>query len=87
MTHPSRSRRYFFGTGTDDEELSFDTKGLLLIDDEDARRNALAALPDMAWVIIPDGDHRTFSVCVKDEDGRVVYKASLVLHGEWVQRR
>ncbi|MBX9931547.1 MAG: hypothetical protein K2Y56_08405 [Methylobacterium sp.] len=69
---------------TNDDELLVegdDAEGLT--DVEAARRAALSVLPDMAREKLPDGDRRTFCASVRDEEGRVVYKATLTLVGEW----
>ena len=73
--------RYFIDT--DDGDLSQqDADGLELPDDEAARTAALDALPDMARDKLPDGDHRTFRVTARDEQGAVVYCATMTLKGE-----
>lgn len=74
--------RYFFDT-TNGETAYVDTDGMELVDDEDARKHALEALPDMASDDMPDGDDRRLVVKVRGEDGLVVYTASLTLKGRW----
>ena len=74
--------RYFFDTN-DGDMLDLDDVGLDLTDHEAARREAIAALPDMARDKLPDGDRRNFSVRVRDEAGAAIYSASLALTGEW----
>jgi hypothetical protein len=37
----------------------------------------------MAQQGIPDGERRTFTASVRDENGTVVYVATLTLVGEW----
>ncbi len=74
--------RYFIDT--DDGDTSHrDVDGHELRDDEAARKAALNALPDMARDKLPDGDHRTFKVMVRDERGTVVYAAAMTLKGGW----
>jgi len=71
--------RYFFDT-YDGETITEDDEGLELEGIEAARREALAALPDMARAMIPDdGDRRTMVVKVRDESGKVVLQAALAL--------
>ena len=74
--------RYFIDAN-DGEYPHHDEDGHDLPNDEAARRTALDALPDMARDKIPDGDRRIFSVTARDEQGDVVYEASLTLAGEW----
>lgn len=74
--------RYFIDTDDEDhrviDEAGFDLPGPL-----EARMTAIDALPDMARQRIPDGDARTFSVSVRNEAGRVIYSAELVMTGTW----
>ncbi|MCJ2058977.1 hypothetical protein MKL09_20815 [Methylobacterium sp. J-048] len=73
---------YFFDT--DDSLFCHeDDEGIELPSLDAARIEALDALPDMARNKSPDRDRRTYSVRVRDEDGRVIYFASLDLVGEW----
>ncbi|MCJ2119269.1 hypothetical protein MKK65_22315 [Methylobacterium sp. J-001] len=73
---------FFFDT--DDGDFRFeDDEGFELPSLEAARIEALDALPDMARNKLPDRDHHTFSVRVRDEGGTVIYSASLDLVGEW----
>lgn len=75
--------KYFFDT--DDGNLAVpDDTGQDLPDAQAARRLALAAFPDMADDHLPDGDRRTFTVRVRDAEGRPIYAAELVLTGEWL---
>lgn len=74
--------RYFFDTDDGDRRAE-DRDGVELPDHEAARRLAQAALPDMAHDKLPDGDHRDFTVRVRDEGGTVLYSACLALNGEW----
>lgn len=74
--------RFFIDTNNDDTFVE-DEEGQNLPDAAAARKVALAALPDMARDKMPDGDHRTFRVSVRDETGAVIYEATLRLAGEW----
>jgi hypothetical protein len=76
--------RYFFdfnggdGLLIDDEGLEFDDVGA-------ARKAAIASLPEAAADGLPNGDEHEFAVNVRDEIGRVVFKAKLALSTEWPQ--
>lgn len=74
--------RYFIDTNDDDVFVE-DDEGQDFPNVEAAREVAQAALPDMARDKMPDGERRTFSACVRDEAGTVIYKATLTLTGEW----
>lgn len=78
--------RYYFDT-TNGETAYVDTDGMDLVDDEDARRHALEALPDMASDDMPDGDERKLEVSVRAENGALIYSASLTLEGRWCKGR
>lgn len=74
-----------FFIDTDDGELAVsDETGQDLPDAQAARRLALSVFPDMADDHLPDGDRRTFTVRVRDAEGRPIYVAELVLTGEWL---
>jgi hypothetical protein len=77
--------RYFFDTD-DGTSLMIDPEGYELPDEAAARWAALDALPDMARDKIPDGDHRTFSVSVRDANQEVICAATLSLMGGWKKR-
>lgn len=77
--------RYFIDSD-DNDVLHIDEDGLDLPDDEAARCHAQDALPDMAREHLPDGNRRTFVVAVRNAEGEVIYRATLALRGEWVQR-
>ena len=72
--------RYFIDTDDGDVRIN-DDQGFDLADAEAARREAMAVLPDMARDKLPDGDRRTFVATVRDEEGSVVYSATLTLVG------
>ncbi|RDJ20132.1 hypothetical protein DWF00_16615 [Bosea caraganae] len=78
--------RYFIDS-SDGRHSDIDKEGLELSDDETARRIALDALPDMARDKLPDGDERSFRVCVRNSDGSVIYRARLDLIDEWLDGR
>lgn len=49
-----------------------------------ARAAAIAALPDIARDVLPDGDRRDFVSSVRDEAGEVIFTATLSLVAQWV---
>jgi hypothetical protein len=72
--------RYYFDEGA----AGPDQVGLELDGPDQARGEAVKALPDMARDVLPDGDHLRLSVTVRDETGRVFFRASLTLRCESV---
>ena len=74
--------RYFFDTH-DGKALLRDEVGIELEDLERVRAEAIDALPDMAREELPDGNERVFAVQVRDEEGRVVFAATLTFKSEW----
>jgi len=74
--------RFFFDID-DGEERSTDLNGVELPDLAEARKNAIAILPDLAREELPDGDRRVFVCQARDESGKVVF-ATLSLVAEWV---
>jgi hypothetical protein len=48
-----------------------------------ARNAGIGALPDMARVRLPGGDRHALMVHVRDENGALVYSATLDLVGTW----
>lgn len=73
-----------FFIDTDDAIFSVvDEDGYSLADMNQARHMAIEALRDMARDKIPNGDHHDFLVRIRDESGKVIYTATLKLHGEW----
>jgi hypothetical protein len=74
--------RYYIDSDDDDQRV-IDEAGFELSGPLEARAVAIDALPDMARQKIPNGDRRTFTVHVRDEEGTVIYSAELVMAGEW----
>jgi Domain of unknown function (DUF6894) len=70
--------RVYFDTYDDDRAVP-DGQGIVLSDLEEAKEEAIKALPDMARDGLPDGDYREFVVDVRDEAGHRVLRARLSL--------
>ncbi|WP_425350516.1 DUF6894 family protein [Methylorubrum extorquens] len=71
---------YFFDTY--DTEFHRDDEGSEHADLEDARREVMNFLPEVARWRIPEGeDHRAFTVLVRDGGGTIVYTATLTFSG------
>jgi hypothetical protein len=74
---------YFFDTDNG-EQFVEDDKGIELADREAARREGLAALPDIAQSVIPDSrDARVIAVSIRNAIGTTIYTATLTLAGGW----
>ena len=71
--------RYFF-----DENGARDQDGLDLFGREQARVQAVKALPDMARDVLPDGEALMLAVAVREADGPVFFRATLTLKCEWL---
>ena len=70
--------RFYFDTHDDDRFVP-DNEGVELKGVEEAKAEAVAALPDMARDALPDGDRRDFVVMVRNEGGHTVLRARLTL--------
>lgn len=70
--------RYFFDTYSGNR-LHTDDTGLELEGLEAAKAEAQNALPDIARDELPNGNHNTFVVSVRNEAGAVVLRAALSL--------
>lgn len=70
--------RYYFDI-QDGEQFSRDEQGMELDGLEAAKREAAAALPDIAREVIPDSGRRDVVVGVRDSHGTYVVRAVLVL--------
>ncbi|MGU3668434.1 DUF6894 family protein [Methylobacterium sp. A49B] len=77
--------RYFFDIH--DGGPTRDDTGTECLDLDTVRQHAMRVLPDIAREDIPkDGDRRTFTVLVTDDDGHSVYSATLNFTGQWLLR-
>jgi hypothetical protein len=78
--------RYFFDIVNGG--LQRDDTGTECADLASVREAAMATLPAIAKDEIPAaGDHKSFSVVARDEQGEAVYAATLSYVGMWVARR
>jgi hypothetical protein len=78
--------RFYFDV-FDGETTIPDEVGLDVDDDlEQIRHLAIDALPDVAREKLPDGDRAEFTVIVRDAGGRNIFRATLSLHAEWINR-
>ena len=75
----------FFLDLYDGDCFTRDPYGFELDGYEEARREAISALPDMARDVLPDGDRRDFTVDVRTAVGEVIYTATLSLAGRWLK--
>lgn len=73
--------RFYFDTH-DGDRLTEDDEGLDLDGIEQARKEAIRALPDLVRDTLPNGDRRDFAVTVRDERGQPVLTATLSLRVE-----
>ena len=74
--------RYFFDV-RDGGVVQVDSDGTVLADLQEARHEALATLGGIAKDELPDGDMREFMISVRDGDGRIHLRASLVMRVEY----
>lgn len=72
--------RYYFDL-QDAEGHHRDDTGLLCDDFESARCQAQSVLPEIARDQMPDGEHLRLACEVRDEAGRIVYRAELTFRG------
>lgn len=75
--------KYFIDSFDGAHDLA-DDEGHELANDTVARAAALDALADMVRDILPDGDHRIFSVMVRTAEGTELYQARITLDGSWI---
>ena len=75
----------FFLDLYDGATFARDPYGLDLTSQEEARKEAISVLPDMARDVLPDGDRRDFTVDVRTAVGEVIYTATLSLVGRWLK--
>ncbi|WP_449410012.1 DUF6894 family protein [Methylobacterium komagatae] len=74
--------RDFFDTDDGDDRFQ-DDEGSDFRDARSARDAAVGSLPEMAGDRLAGGDHDSLTVRVRDQDGTLVYSATLDLVDEW----
>ncbi len=75
--------RFFFDTFDGDKRMQDDVGVVCDLDEVD--KEAVDALPDIAREKLPDGLKRDLWVRVRDEEGVLVFEASLSLRAHWVK--
>lgn len=73
---------YFFDI-EDGQRRNRDKDGTELADREEARREAIGVLPDIAREILPNGNDHQFICQVRDEHDEVIFVATLSLKAAW----
>lgn len=73
--------RFFFDV-TDSGKTSPDSEGVEFPSVDEARREALRTLGEIAKDELPDGDHRQFSIDIREGDGAPILTAALSLRVE-----
>ncbi|OBQ59404.1 DUF6894 family protein [Mesorhizobium erdmanii] len=63
--------------------LTVDNEGQVFETPERMRREAIRILPDIVRDEIIENDHTAITVKVRDEDGRQIFEASLVVSSGW----
>ena len=73
---------YFFDV-TDNNKTTLDESGTDLINDTEARDQALSLLPNIARDLLPGTNRYEISVAIRDEHAKPFYEANLALNGRW----
>ena len=73
----------FYFDSDDGDALVRDEEGMTLAHAAQARRYALIVLAVMLRDHVEEGGRRMLLVAVRDGEGKVVYRATLTLKGEW----
>jgi hypothetical protein len=74
---------YFFDVTDDGEPSSPDAIGTEFPDKEAIPDEAVNLLAGIARDRLQHGTHRTFAVDVRDEEGRIIFKATLSFKAGW----
>ncbi|WP_425373693.1 DUF6894 family protein [Lichenihabitans psoromatis] len=61
-----------------------DDLGTEFVDRDAARLAAIDALPDIARDVMPNGNHRIMTCHVRDDQGRIIFEAKLILDARWL---
>ncbi|WP_162560896.1 DUF6894 family protein [Methylobacterium durans] len=81
-----RSSRFFFDFA-DGNRCVRDSEGTECESAQDARVEAMRALTAIARDDVLQDDLLDYMVSVRDDDGRLIYRATLSLAGEWLSAR
>jgi hypothetical protein len=76
---------HFYFDIDDGECETRDEEGVDLPDLEAARDEAVSVLPAIAREVLPASDRQGLAVSVRDETGRIVFRARLTFVAEWPQ--
>ena len=74
---------YYFETD-DGNVFRDDLTGVDLPNDLAARQEVVRAFPDMIRELVPDDDERIYAATARNENGDIVYKATMTFRGEWM---
>jgi hypothetical protein len=77
--------RFFFDIH-DGQDFTADDAGTDCADEEDARKEAIRVLPQIAKDTVPNGDYRLFWVKVRNASGADIFHASLELKSGWLNQ-
>ncbi|MBP0438716.1 DUF6894 family protein [Tianweitania sediminis] len=78
MTQANTGTRFFFDV-FDGSRFDHDEIGTVLASRDEVRVQSTTLLPALASDVLPDGNHRTFVVRVRDESGRYIFEATMVM--------
>lgn len=76
--------RFYFDV-FDGTRTTTDQDGIVVADIGEVSALAVEALPEIARDQLPNGDHLSFAVTVRTEDGTPIFKATLSLSSEWLR--
>ena len=75
----------FFFDIEEEGKASSDVFGIELANLYEARDQALSLLPDLARDHAVDEEHRTVTAIVRCQEGRMRYRITLTITGEWIE--
>lgn len=75
---------YYYFDIDDGALATEDEDGIELHHPRDVRNHAIAVLPNLARDVLPDGDRREFTVTVRDDGNRSIFRASLSFRAGWL---
>ena len=75
--------RFYFDVWDGNVQVS-DVDGTDYADRMEARNEAMGILSDLGRNALPDGDHRTFAVNVRDDRRAMIYSATLAVSERWL---